>query len=200
MSRTKKIIISVAASVIVLMGAGVTYVSITDQINKTPSTEVAVPITTPEPTPENDPTDPGPGDTYVTLGMLSTSDNKIADNVLESALKPEVEVYEEGVIGLMHHMTHQKVKASDKWKSIQMTPTRVRLVREIIEQKGKEWKNRDELLKIAKKWEAGDFSKIDEDHNFFWNLEDGSIGKATGILSPIEEEKFVSDTFDSPSR
>ncbi|MFK7695983.1 DUF6241 domain-containing protein [Paenibacillus sp. HJGM_3] len=196
-SKTTKIIFSIVAFAAVVIVAGVIYVAITDHADRTTADAVApTPVPTGEPTATNDPTGLGKVDTHVALGRISTSENKKVENLLETALKPEMEVYEEDVINLMHHMTHQKVKASDKWTSIQMTSNRVRLIGELIEQKGQTWKNRDQLLKITKKWEAGDFSKIDDDHNYLWSLEDGSIGKATGILSAEEEQAFIVKTFN----
>jgi hypothetical protein len=49
---------------------------------------------------------------------------------------------------------------------------------------------------MPKKWEAGDFSSIDKDHNFLWDIEGGNIGKAKGILSAADEKKFIEQTFN----
>ncbi|WP_411675014.1 DUF6241 domain-containing protein [Cytobacillus kochii] len=46
------------------------------------------------------------------------------------------------------------------------------------------------------KWSKGDFSNVDNDHNYFWSLQNGTIGKATGILSPEEEEAFIEKYFE----
>ncbi|WJH33740.1 DUF6241 domain-containing protein [Paenibacillus sp. CC-CFT747] len=53
----------------------------------------------------------------------------------------------------------------------------------------------EKLLEIARKWKAGDFSTVDQDHNFFWGLEGGNLGKAEGILSAAEEKEFIEKTF-----
>ncbi|WP_146116194.1 DUF6241 domain-containing protein [Paenibacillus sp. AR247] len=55
----------------------------------------------------------------------------------------------------------------------------------------------DQLRKDARYREEmdGDFSTVDDDHNFLWMIENGSIGKAKGILTQKEEKEFIKDTF-----
>lgn len=141
------------------------------------------------------PPSPKQGQTRSGLGTLRTQDNAKVDQVLQEALKPEIIVAEKDVIDVMHHMTHQKVKAKEKWTSVELTPERVRLLIQMIEAKGTGWVNHNKMIAIARKWEKGDFSKVDEDHNFFWKIENGSIGKATGVLSEKDELQFIKETF-----
>jgi hypothetical protein len=183
----KKIIIIVAASLIVIIGGGVAYVSYTDsQLAQAPT-----PVT---PTVTLTPIAP----TEKPMISLETTPNNEADSALKSALDPNVTIVngEDSIVAIMHHLTHQKVEASDKWANVQMTPERVTMVRQIIETRGQEWKHKSELLAMAKKWETGDFSEIDKDHNFLWDLEGGNIGKATGILSAADEQAFIAKTFN----
>ncbi|WP_326977095.1 DUF6241 domain-containing protein [Bhargavaea cecembensis] len=52
-----------------------------------------------------------------------------------------------------------------------------------------------ELLGIIAKWERGDFSEADKDHNYIWDLQDGTLGKARGLLGKEEELKFIGEWF-----
>lgn len=96
----------------------------------------------------------------------------------------------------IHHMTHQKVEAAQKWHSIFMTPEAVEELSAFIDE------NEDRLIhyktyrEILDRWVAGDFSQVDEDHNIVWRMQDGTIGRATGILSPQEELRFIEGHFD----
>jgi hypothetical protein len=184
----KKIIIT-AASLIVVIGGGVAYVSYTDsQPAQAPAPVTSTDTTTPT---SNAPTE-------TPMISLDTTRNNEADGALKSALDPNVTIVngEDSIVAIMHHMTHQKVEAEDKWTNVKMTPERVTMVRKIIETRGQEWKHKSELLAMATKWEAGDFSEIDKDHNFLWDLEGGNIGKAKGILSAADEQAFIAKTFN----
>ncbi|MEQ2468014.1 DUF6241 domain-containing protein [Niallia sp. CLA-SR-H024] len=90
-------------------------------------------------------------------------------------------------------MTHQKVRADEKWGAVQMTAERIDMLYNIV--KYSTYENKDTLLGILSKWKAGDFRTADEDHNALWRLQDGTIGKATGILSEEEEQEFIEKTF-----
>lgn len=133
-----------------------------------------------------------PGESLSVIGEIRTTDtDEEIDLAMALALKDDVYVMKSSVVRVMHDMTHQKVVASDKWNSIQMTPERIEQIIKVIETKGTDWDLYENMLKIAKKWQAGDFSEIDKDHNYFWKLENGNIGKAKGIMTPEEEAAFV---------
>ena len=97
------------------------------------------------------------------------------------------------VIQTMHEMTHQKVKADEKWGASPLTQQTASTVYEIVNSSS--FDHKDQLLKIAKRWKNGDYSKIVSDHNYFWGLQGGTIGKATGTLSKIEEQTFILNNF-----
>ena len=54
---------------------------------------------------------------------------------------------------------------------------------------------KNQLIKIVTKWENGDFSEADEDHNYIWKLQKGTLGKARGLLSKEEELLFIEEWF-----
>ena len=99
----------------------------------------------------------------------------------------------DAVIATMHKMTHQKVLADEKWGAIPMTDDTIKQVENIVVNSNFEIK--ENLLHILEKWKTGDFSTIDEDHNYFWKYAGGTIGEAYGILSPEEEATFIENNF-----
>jgi hypothetical protein len=46
-------------------------------------------------------------------------------------------------------------------------------------------------LDILNRWAEGDFSRADKDHNAIWNVQGGTIGEATGVMSPEEEQQYL---------
>lgn len=97
------------------------------------------------------------------------------------------------VIEVMHKMTHQKVKAEEKWGAIPMVPDTINRVYEIVNNSN--FDRKDQLLAILEKWKAGNFAAVDDDHNYFWQYQGGTVGQAYGILSKTEEETFILNNF-----
>lgn len=96
-------------------------------------------------------------------------------------------------------MSHQKVKAEDKWGFFEMTEERINWLRESLEQEAimSHLTDADVYLDILNRWHEGDFSEVDQDHNAIWRLQGGSIGKATGILSEEKEEHYIKNKSES---
>ena len=101
--------------------------------------------------------------------------------------------YEGEVIEVMHKMTHQKVRSAEKWGAIPMSENTINQVIDVLSQG--QFNNKDELLEIMNKWKNGNFTQIDLDHNYFWNLQGGTVGKAYGTLNPEEEAEFIKNNF-----
>ncbi len=100
---------------------------------------------------------------------------------------------ESEIIQLMHNMTHQKVKADKKWGATPMIPDTINQIYEVIS--NSDFSRKEDLLAIAERWKNGDFSRVDDDHNYFWNYQNGTVGKARGILSEEEERKYIIKKF-----
>jgi hypothetical protein len=96
----------------------------------------------------------------------------------------------------IHAMSHQKVEADQKWTSIEMTQDRIITLSNVVEQNKDTLEYYDTFTDILDRWADGDFSQADSDHNDVWYILDGTIGKATGILSDAEEKEFVEDVFE----
>ncbi|UDY80692.1 PRK06770 family protein [Geobacillus phage GR1] len=97
------------------------------------------------------------------------------------------------VMDVMHKMTHQKIRAEDKWGAIPMTEDTINQVYEVVSNSDFDIKN--DLLDILERWRKGDFSQADHDHNYIWNWQGGTIGKAYGLMTPEEEIEFIENNF-----
>lgn len=93
----------------------------------------------------------------------------------------------------IHGMSHQKVRATDKWVNYEMTDERIAWLLEGLEKS--EVSDADAYRLILNKWIKGDFTHADLDHNTVWWILDGSIGEATGLLTKTEEEKFIEENY-----
>ncbi|MBT2730553.1 PRK06770 family protein [Bacillus sp. ISL-75] len=100
---------------------------------------------------------------------------------------------EDELVKVMHVMSHQKVRAEQKWGALPMTAHTIRQVHEVVTLSSFEHKS--QLLDILNKWKNGDFKSADADHNYLWGLQGGSEGKAYGLLSPTEEQNYFESNF-----
>jgi hypothetical protein len=96
---------------------------------------------------------------------------------------------EEQVQDVIHQMSHQKVRAEKKWGFIPLTRERVDRLIEIV--KANQYEHENVYLDILKEWKESNFTYIDRNHNDIWILQDGNVGKATGILTLEEELKYI---------
>ncbi|RHW36661.1 hypothetical protein D1B33_09670 [Lysinibacillus yapensis] len=106
---------------------------------------------------------------------------------------------ESRMITIIHQMSHQKVKASDKWGQYQITQERVNRLLEVAKRNQPAYKHGNVYVDILGKWSEGDFSKADEHHNKVWAILGGNVGQATGLLSPVEEKAYIEKHFKSTS-
>jgi hypothetical protein len=98
------------------------------------------------------------------------------------------------VMAVMHKMTHQKVRAEQKWGAIPMIPETINDVYEVVAKSN--FDRKEDLLAILERWKKGDFSRADDDHNYFWTHQGGTIGKAYGLMSEKEEAEFIRNNFE----
>lgn len=101
----------------------------------------------------------------------------------------ETDLDEEDIQQYIHGMSHQKVKADEKWVHYTMTEERIQFLLEVV-QNG-DYEHKQLYLDILTRWSKGDFSQADKDHNAVWRLQGGSVGKATGVLTKEEEEAYL---------
>jgi hypothetical protein len=120
-------------------------------------------------------------------GTLSTS-NKISVEQ-ENPFNHKKKLNEVHVANYIHWMSHQKVKAESKWTHYKMTPERIDWLLEKVQEA--EYKHEEVYVEILTKWQNGDFSTADLDHNRVWSLLNGTIGKATGVMTEEEEKEYL---------
>ena len=94
----------------------------------------------------------------------------------------------------IHHMTHQKVRAQQKWGHLEITDERIKQKYETA--KKSDYEYREFYMVALEDWMEGDFSNAVQVHNTIWNEQDGTIGKARGLMSPEEEMDYKIRHFD----
>ena len=90
-------------------------------------------------------------------------------------------------------MTHQKVAADEKDGATEMTPERIDQLLKTLDETNYVYK--DTYLGILKEWDKGNFENAVEAHNEILSLQDGTIGVATRLLTPEEEQEFIEQNF-----
>lgn len=95
---------------------------------------------------------------------------------------------------IIHHMSHQKVEAEEKWGFLPLTAERVNRLIEVVE--NGDFENGNRYLSILNRWSNNDFTQVDKDHNTIWNMQAGNVGRATGILSYEEEKEFIEKYYE----
>ncbi|GEN44421.1 DUF6241 domain-containing protein [Alkalibacillus haloalkaliphilus] len=111
--------------------------------------------------------------------------NPFGEPVSQSELtKHEVRDY-------IHKMSHQKIEADIKRGFYLITDERIQWLIDGVEQARGEMPGDDVYLDILSRWAQDDFSRVDEDHNVIWNMQNGEIGEATGILNEEEERAYI---------
>ena len=96
----------------------------------------------------------------------------------------------------IHEMSHQKVYAGEKWGTpLKMSKQNIDRLIAVVEHNKDNYGYADMYLSILKRWQKGDFSHAVQDHNAVWELQNGNVGKATRLLTPSEEKKFIKESF-----
>lgn len=145
---------------------------------------------------------------------VEDNENKVSDPVSTSGLAiDEQQTQEDGKLNpfgeniqameltdrdiqkYIHGMSHQKVIANEMWGYYEIRPGRITWLLEALN-KSTELNQKDTYERILTKWNDGDFTSVDKDHNDIWNLQGGNIGKATGIKTAEEEEAYKKSVLD----
>ncbi len=111
---------------------------------------------------------------------------------MESQLEKEfpMSMREGHVQNTIHHMSHSKVHADQKWGHLEPTQERIDRLLDVVEKNQDKYKHSTLYISILEKWQKGDFSGAVSDHNRIWDLQGGNTGKATRLLSEAEEEAY----------
>ncbi|RNF39589.1 DUF6241 domain-containing protein [Planococcus salinus] len=95
----------------------------------------------------------------------------------------------------LHQMTHQKIVASEKRGAIEMTPENIRDMLMIARANEVYYKHSDFYEETLLTWQNGDFSNAVYVHNTIWDWHNGTVGRATGLMTPEQEERYVNMFF-----
>lgn len=175
----KKVLVWVGISTILMMGlASVIYLGMTrfmNGVNDDPDTMV---------------------DEKAQTALENTTNSDKEDND-EKKTDQNKNWTERKIIKTLHEMTHQKVQASKKWGAIPMTKENVAKMAGVVKRNKDHLKHDDVYRDMLKTWQKGNFGQADEQHNKLWQLQDGTVGIATGLLSEKEEKRFIQQHFGS---
>lgn len=113
---------------------------------------------------------------------ISQSENPFNEKVKTPLSETLIQQY-------IHAMSHQKIKAEEKWSFFEITDERIEFLLSQLEVNN--YKHEQTYKQILTKWKEGDFSEAVSDHNAIWRIQDGNIGIATDLLSPKEEKDYI---------
>jgi len=127
------------------------------------------------------------------LAALAESDSddgfKVSDEESDDGLPSERQFADD-----LHHMTHQKIKASQKWGHLEITDERIEEMYETAETS--DYTYREFYIRALEAWMEGDFSNTVQVHNTIWNEQNGNVGKARGLMTPKEEIEYKARHFE----
>lgn len=123
----------------------------------------------------------------VLAGTLGSRDGDIPDK-LKSRIKEAVSAErnsneDDDLIRIyidIHHMSHNVIRSDEKWGLKDLTLANIGILIEKAEEIS-DTADTAEVLEILHRWERGDFSAADKDHNFVWSKLGGTVGIATGV-------------------
>ena len=98
---------------------------------------------------------------------------------------------------VLQQMAHQKIIAELKEGSIMITPERINILLQMVEENKDNYEHYEMYLDILKRWKKGDFSIVDDDHNVLMRKQGGKLpeGAATGIASEEQEKDYIFQVF-----
>lgn len=117
------------------------------------------------------------------------------DSETEKASKKEVGLEEWQFQVKLHQMTHQKITASEKRGAIEMTPENIDDMLVIARANRDHYKHSDFYEKALVDWKNSDFSDAVHVHNTIWDWHNGTVGRATGLMTPEQEARYVKEFF-----
>lgn len=122
------------------------------------------------------------------------SEKTVADAELEKKITEGIYIPTEAEFQwIVHRMTHQKVAADEKDGATEMTPERIDQLLKTLDEADYVYK--DVYLGILNEWDKGNFENAVEAHNEILSLQDGTVGVATRLLTPEEEQEFIEQNF-----
>lgn len=140
---------------------------------------------------------------YKFIQELSANDEEriteVAEVIEKQQVTTEVEepsMQEVQVQIYLHQMTHQKIVAEEKRGAIQMSPENIGNMLTIVRDNANLYEHAAFYEKTLVAWEEGDFSNAVSVHNTIWAWHNGTVGKATGLMTPEAEAAYVKRHFE----
>ena len=96
---------------------------------------------------------------------------------------------------LLHQMTHQKISAGKKKGAVEMTQKNIDDLLLIVQANKHLYEHGPFYEDALTEWQQGNFSNTVTVHNTIWDWHDGLVGRATGLMSAEEEQRFVEENF-----
>ncbi|TLS35589.1 DUF6241 domain-containing protein [Pseudalkalibacillus caeni] len=129
-------------------------------------------------------------DEQIDAATATTTENE--EDGVKKAIPTEVQFQDD-----LHAMTHQKVKAEEKWGHLKITEERIDEMLDVLDKvKGKnDYKNFDFYYDVLTEWNNGNFDNAVQAHNRIWSMNGGTIGKATRLLTEEEEQAYIKEYF-----
>ncbi|XKE93951.1 DUF6241 domain-containing protein [Metaplanococcus flavidus] len=107
----------------------------------------------------------------------------------------DVDMEEERVQIYLHQMTHQKITADKKRGAVEMSEENIGNMLKIVKENYDYYEHSDFYEQTLMAWQDGDFSNSVSVHNTIWNWHNGTVGRATGLMSAEQEAEYVEDHF-----
>lgn len=130
-----------------------------------------------------------------------TSNDEVVEEVEEVKVESQVEkefpldMTEADVQNSIHRMSHAKVLAAEKWSHLEPTQERIDRLLDVVKRNQNILDHSALYIRILERWQANDFSNTVTDHNSIWDLQGGTIGEATRLLTEDEQAAYKEKHF-----
>lgn len=140
---------------------------------------------------------------YINRDFTDTGElTRVAEEIKERDVqfKPEdkvqLDMEESEVQTYIHHMTHQHVEADKKWGVIESSRQNIENLLTIVQANQDAYEHSDYYIEVLEQWQEGNFNNAVSVHNFIWDLQGGTIGKAKRLLNEEEKRRFAEENFE----
>lgn len=124
------------------------------------------------------------------------SSDEVVEEGEEEKVESQVEIEfpidmtEADVQNAIHHMSHAKVLATEKWSHLEPTQERIDRLLDVVKRNQNILERSNLYIGILERWQGGNFSNAVSDHNSIWDLQGGTIGEATRLLTEDEQAAY----------
>lgn len=126
-------------------------------------------------------------------------ENKVHDKMTDEWKNGDEPFVDNLVEEVIQQMAHQKIIAEEKEHSIMITPERIDILIQMVEENKDKYEHYETYLDVLKRWKKGDFSTVDKDHNVLMHIQgtktNSLAGLATGIATEEQEIHYIHMVF-----